>query len=273
MSKVKSWFYAVKIGRTKGIYFSWNDCQLQTNGFPGSKFKKFRVKQDAEEYILSTAESAAVTNSAFSKKSAGYYAVKVGRNKGIYTTCNAVTIFCDGACRGNGKVGAIAGVGVWWGHGDIRNISERCPGRQSNNRAELIALVRVHEQTMDMTTPFTIKTDSKYSINCMETWLRSWQLNGFMGSKGKSIENEPIIRYLAKLRERVRRLGRKVALDYVPGHTGIEGNEEADRCATEGTYLAEVEEPDWVALRKEMEVKMDAELAERKRKLLLAGTC
>ncbi|KAK0490141.1 ribonuclease H-like domain-containing protein [Armillaria luteobubalina] len=184
-----------------------------------------------------------------------------------------MTIFCDGACRGNGKAGAIAGVGVWWGHGDIRNISERCPGRQSNNRAELIALVLVHEQTMDMTTPLTIKTDSKYSINCMETWLRGWQLNGFMGSKGKPIENEPIIRYLAKLRERVRCLGRKVALDYVPGHTGIEGNEEADRCATEGTYFAEVEEPDWVALRKEVEAKMDAELAERKRKLLSAGTC
>lgn len=313
MSKVKSWFYAVKVGRTKGIYSSWNDCQLQTNGFPGSKYKKFRVKQDAEEYIVSTHESAGVTHSAFSKKSAGYYAVKVGRNKGIYATwtecqrqisrfsgckykkfptrseaedyiglgalskvrpaSNAVTVYCDGACRGNGKVGAIAGVGVWWSHGDIRNISERCPGRQSNNRAELIALVRVHEQTMNVTTPLTIKTDSKYSINCMETWLRTWQLNGFMGSKGKPIENEPIIRYLAKLRERVRRLGRKVALDYVPGHTGIEGNEQADRYATEGTYLAEVEDPDWIALRKEVEVKMNVELAERKRKLLSAGTC
>ncbi|KAK0193143.1 ribonuclease H-like domain-containing protein [Armillaria mellea] len=298
MSKVKSWFYAVKVGRTKGIYSSWNDCQLQTNGFPGSMFKKFRVKQDAEEYIVSTHVPAGVTHSAFSKKPAEYYAVKVGRSKGIYTTCdrsqgfqdakdyiglgallkirpasNAATVYCDGACRGNGKVGAIAGVGVWWSHGDIRNISERCPGRQSNNRAELIALVRVHEQTMDVTTPLTIKTDSKYSINCMETWFRTWQLNGFMGSKGKPVENEPIIRYLAKLRERVRRLGRKIALDYVPGHTGIEGNEEADRCATGGTYLADAEEPDWVALRKELELKMDAELAERKRKLLSAGTC
>ncbi|KAK0203315.1 ribonuclease H-like domain-containing protein [Desarmillaria ectypa] len=184
---------------------------------------------------------------------------------------NAATVYCDGACRRNGNAGAIAGVGVWWSHGDSRNISERCPGRQSNNRAELIALVRVHEQTMDVTTPLTIKTDSKYSIHCMETWLRTWQLNGFMGSKHRRIENEGIIRYLAKLRERARRLGRRVALDYVPGHTGVEGNEEADRHATEGTYLPEVEEPDWVGLRKELDVKMNAELTERKRKLLSVG--
>jgi ribonuclease HI len=67
-------------------------------------------------------------------------------------------VFCDGACKGNGRKGSYAGVGVWWGHGDQRsvllsilaysvrpepsyygrNIAERCPGEQTNNRAELI---------------------------------------------------------------------------------------------------------------------------------------
>ncbi|KAG7441823.1 uncharacterized protein BT62DRAFT_923048 [Guyanagaster necrorhizus] len=285
MSKVKSWFYAVKIGRIKGIYSSWTECQIQTDGFPGSKYKKFVAKQDAEDYIGSSHETAVATRSAFAKKPAGYYAVKVGRNKGIYTTwteCQRQITRFSGckykkfptrreAEQGNGKIGAIAGVGVWWSHGDSRNISERCPGRQSNNRAELIALVRVHEQTMNMATPLTIKTDSKYSINCLETWLPAWQVNGFVGShRKKPIENAPIIRYLAKLRERVQRLGRKVALEYVPGHTGVEGNEEADRCATEGTYLADVDEPDWVSLRTELDGKMNEELAERKRRLLFA---
>lgn len=29
-------------------------------------------------------------------------------------------VYSDGACKGNGKVGSIAGVGVWWGHNDAR---------------------------------------------------------------------------------------------------------------------------------------------------------
>jgi ribonuclease HI len=66
-----------------------------------------------------------------------------------------IEVYTDGACRGNGKAGSTAGVGVWFGPGHtkydspdtvrlsfitiaLRNLSERCPGVQTNNRAELI---------------------------------------------------------------------------------------------------------------------------------------
>lgn len=29
-------------------------------------------------------------------------------------------VYSDGACKGNGKTGSVAGVGVWWGHDDPR---------------------------------------------------------------------------------------------------------------------------------------------------------
>ena len=29
-------------------------------------------------------------------------------------------VYCDGACKGNGQPGSVAGIGVWWGHGDPR---------------------------------------------------------------------------------------------------------------------------------------------------------
>lgn len=29
-------------------------------------------------------------------------------------------VYCDGACKGNGKEGSVAGLGVWWGYGDPR---------------------------------------------------------------------------------------------------------------------------------------------------------
>jgi ribonuclease HI len=65
-------------------------------------------------------------------------------------------VYTDGACSRNGQYGSVAGIGVWWGRNDsryvplsaavlslmpglgCRNLSERCSGRQTNNRAELI---------------------------------------------------------------------------------------------------------------------------------------
>lgn len=32
-------------------------------------------------------------------------------------------VYSDGACKGNGKPGSVAGIGVWWGHDDPRCIS------------------------------------------------------------------------------------------------------------------------------------------------------
>ena len=32
-------------------------------------------------------------------------------------------VYSDGACKGNGKPGSIAGIGVWWGHDDPRPVS------------------------------------------------------------------------------------------------------------------------------------------------------
>jgi ribonuclease HI len=29
-------------------------------------------------------------------------------------------VYSDGACKGNGQVGSVAGVGVWWGWNDSR---------------------------------------------------------------------------------------------------------------------------------------------------------
>ena len=51
-------------------------------------------------------------------------------------------VYTDGSSLGNGKAGAKAGLGVYYGHGgeaEDSNISERVPGDlQTNNRGELL---------------------------------------------------------------------------------------------------------------------------------------
>lgn len=44
-------FYAVRKGRTPGIYQTWAQCQEQIKGFSGAVFKGFPTMAEAEEYM------------------------------------------------------------------------------------------------------------------------------------------------------------------------------------------------------------------------------
>ena len=44
----KQKFYVVWEGGTPGIYTSWTECQLQTKGYEGAKYKSFSTHEEAE---------------------------------------------------------------------------------------------------------------------------------------------------------------------------------------------------------------------------------
>ncbi|PYH75383.1 RnaseH-domain-containing protein [Aspergillus uvarum CBS 121591] len=73
-------------------------------------------------------------------------------------------IYTDGSSLKNGRALASAGVGVYFGPGDSRNVSEPLQGsRQTNQRAELTAILRALE-IAPRHRDVTIFTDSQYSI-------------------------------------------------------------------------------------------------------------
>ena len=56
-----------------------------------------------------------------------------------------LTIYTDGASKNNGKKNSILGIGVYCEN--VYNISERIEGRQTNQRAELYAILKALELT------------------------------------------------------------------------------------------------------------------------------
>lgn len=44
-------YYAVKAGRTPGIYLNWNDCKRQVEGFSGAVFRKFENPAEAIAFL------------------------------------------------------------------------------------------------------------------------------------------------------------------------------------------------------------------------------
>uniref|UniRef100_A0A8C0UI67 ribonuclease H n=2 Tax=Cyanistes caeruleus TaxID=156563 RepID=A0A8C0UI67_CYACU len=139
-------------------------------------------------------------------------------------------VYTDGCCTGNGRNRARAGIGVYWGPGHPLNTSERLPGRQTNQRAEIHAACKAIEQAKSQNIKkLIIYTDSKFTINGITSWVDNWKTNGWRTSSGGSVINKEDFERLDNLAKDI-----EIQWMHIPGHAGFQGNEEADRLAREG---------------------------------------
>lgn len=167
-------------------------------------------------------------------------AVKKQKFDGITLPCGTgkssddpVHVFTDGACGSNGRKGAAAGIGVYWGPDHPLNTSERIGGRQTNNRAEIHAAVKALKQAREMgAIHVTLYTDSSFLINSITKWINKWKKNGWKLTDGGLVKNKEDFEELDSVRT-----GLKVEWVHVSGHSGIEGNEKADQLAVAALKL------------------------------------
>ncbi|KAF2397069.1 RNase H domain-containing protein [Trichodelitschia bisporula] len=143
-------------------------------------------------------------------------------------------VWTDGACRSNGKKNAIAGVGVFFGVNDPRNVSEPLKGpRQTNQRAELTALKRALD-ICPLHRPVVIFSDSNYAINCVTTWYENWKRNGWVSSSRKPVENRDLVEEVVAKIEQRKAAGTTTVFEWVKGHSNDPGNVAADMLAVRG---------------------------------------
>ncbi|SPO49005.1 related to Ribonuclease H [Moesziomyces antarcticus] len=150
-----------------------------------------------------------------------------------------INVYCDGSAVGNGKKGARAGYGVWFEDQALHHLNEarRLPGKiQTNNRAELLAIVRAIQLCPNDGRQLLIFTDSQYSMDAVTKWIDGWKENGWFTATGKEVLNKDLI---VQLDHELNSRFPKPAMTYVKGHSGIEGNEIADRMAKLGATLPE----------------------------------
>ncbi|KAF2818547.1 ribonuclease H-like protein [Ophiobolus disseminans] len=146
-----------------------------------------------------------------------------------------IHVYTDGSSLGNGRVGAVGGVGVYFGPNDERNISEPLRGnRQTNQRAELTAVARALDH-VPIDRSVLIFTDSNYSIQCLEKWFYKWEKNNWKSSSGNSVENKDLIEpILARIRER-KKCRADTNFKWIKGHANDPGNVQADLLAVQGS--------------------------------------
>ena len=152
-------FYAVANGRTIGIFLNWNDCNNSVKGYKNALYKKFNTKEEADNFIKAN-EIQNHNNVIMNLKDDNVF------NPDYY-------VYTDGACSNNGRDNALAGIGIFFGIHDNRNISKKIEGKKTNNTAELTAIVETyHIIENDILTgkKIAIVSDSEYAIKCVSSY-------------------------------------------------------------------------------------------------------
>jgi ribonuclease HI len=82
-------------------------------------------------------------------------------------------VYTDGACSNNGSKYAESGIGIFFGINDKRNLSKRIEGKQTNNTAEISAIIETYkiiEPDINIGKKITIVSDSEYAIKCVTSY-------------------------------------------------------------------------------------------------------
>lgn len=107
----------------------------------------------------------------------------------------------------------------------------------TNNIAELKAFQKAIK-LIDSKSPkeATIWLDSEYVLNSATNWHVKWEANNWMTAAGKPVSNAELWKeVLAEFKDVKTRVN--IHMDWVRGHAGDLGNEQADRNATRGVIL------------------------------------
>ena len=255
-------FYAVAKGRKRGIYKTWTECEKHVRGFKNAKFKKFPSEQQAREFIVSfdltptpgpdrhpllratnsPDEDIYLAQACRSRlvdelKEQSSKAVTKSPNEGIAPDIDYY-VYTDGACSHNGQTNAKAGMGIYFGANDPRNTSEKVHGRQTNNVAELTAIIEcfpIIKQDLRDQKRICIMSDSKYSIGCATTYGKKMANSSW----AKSIPNKELVRKIYEIYSNEP----NVTFKHVKAHTSKDdihsiGNHNADRLANEAIGLS-----------------------------------
>ena len=146
-------------------------------------------------------------------------------------------VYTDGACSNNGRENAKAGIGIFLGQDDPRNVSEPVEGKQSNNTAELIAIIKswhIIKNDIINGKKVTIVSDSIYALRCASSYGEKCSNQGWK----KDIPNK----YLVKIAFEIYHDQQNVQFMHIKAHTSnldihSLGNDGADKLANKAIGL------------------------------------
>lgn len=203
-------YYAVKKGKVPGIYLNWNDCKAMVDGYQGAVYKSFKTIEEAEKFI--TGEKIISD-----MKASGKNTSESGE------TCSTYA-FVDGSFN---KATHTYGYG-----GFLVTDNEKYVLQGADNDAEMATMRNVAGEIKGAEA--AVKKAIELGIKELVIYydymgIEMWATGAWKRNKAGTIAYHD---YIMSVREQI-----KLTFVKVKGHSGVEGNEEADKLAKQAVGI------------------------------------
>lgn len=203
----KNNYYAVRVGKTPGIYKTWEDCKAQVIGYKGAIYKGFAEKQDAEDFLRGGL-SASSTDAASDND----------ENPQVEPSVSEITAYVDGSFSSGKSFGC--GCIILKDGEIIAEISKAYEDEELATMRNVAGEIKASELAMQYA------LDNGYtSLSIYHDYqgIASWCLGEWKTNKAGTIAYK---QFYDDIKDKL-----KVHFIKVKGHSGDEYNEIADRLA------------------------------------------
>lgn len=200
-------YYAVRVGKTPGIYLTWDDCKAMVEGYPGAKYKSFGSIAEAETFL-----DGVETGSVQKKQTTATEELSI-----VETLPYA---FVDGSYN---IVTGVYGYGGFLVVGQDRHLLQGAGNEEEmasmrNVAGEILGSMAAVQKALELGLKELV---IYYDYMGIEMWATgAWKRN--------KTGTRAYYEFMQQAQTQI-----SITFTKVKGHSGVEGNEEADRLAKE----------------------------------------
>lgn len=189
-------YYAIKNGKSPGIYTSWDEAKAQVHGFKGAIYKSFKTKEEAENYMTGSEIKTDIVNEVSNNEAIVYVDGSYSKDKTY--SYGYVIIYNDEEITGSKRFNDSS-------YADFRNVA-----------GEVLGSIAAIEKSIEL----GIK---KIYLHHDYTGIRHWALKEW---KANNELTQSYRNFFDKIKDKI-----QVEFIKVDAHTGVKYNEMVDELA------------------------------------------